>query len=114
MHSIECNAVLSNMINNKILPEGWFLANEAESKVLHAELQKELPQGHLLFGHDVEVVAHRDGATDDVLLRHIHSSGLYTVVHLTWSGRQEGDPAHPSVEVDGGWEDFLAYERGFA
>jgi hypothetical protein len=28
----------------KILPEGWFPASEAESKALHAEPQKELPQ----------------------------------------------------------------------
>ena len=101
------------MMMKKTLPEGWLPASEAESKALHAELQKELPQGHLLFGKDVEVVAHRDGATDDILVRHVGEPERYTVIHLTWAGRREIDP-HPSVEVDGSWEDFLDYERGFA
>ncbi len=97
----------------KTLPAGWFPASEAESKALYAELQKELPCGHLLFGVDVEVIGHRDGATDDVLVRHVNQANRYTVVHLTWSGQQEGDPSHPWVEMDGSWEDFLAYERKF-
>ncbi len=101
------------MMMNKTLPEGWFPASEIESKKLYSELQKELPQEHLLFGVDVEVIAHRDGATDDILVRHVGEPERYTVIHLTWSSRQEGDAAHPSVEVDGSWEDFLAYEREF-
>jgi len=36
------------------LPEGWLPANGSERKTLHAELQKELPQGHLLYGRDVD------------------------------------------------------------
>ena len=100
-------------LNYSHLPAGWFPASAAESKALHDELQKELPQGHLLFGKDVEVVAHRDGATDDILVRHVDKSERYTVIHLTWSSQQEGDALHPSVEMDGSWEDFLAYEQEF-
>ena len=97
----------------KTLPEGWLSASEAERKALQDDLKKELPQGHLFFGKDVEVVAHRDGATDDILVRHVGEPERYTVIHLTWSSRQEVDASHPSVEMDGFWDDFLAYERGF-
>ena len=95
------------------LPRGWFPTSETESKALQAELQKELPPGHLLFGKDVEVVAHRDGATDDILVRHVGEPGRYTVIHLTWAGRREVDASHPGVEMDGSWGDFLDYERGW-
>ena len=30
------------------LPEGWFPATPEEAERLHAELQKELPPGHML------------------------------------------------------------------
>jgi hypothetical protein len=74
---------------------------------------KKIPFGHLIYSRDVEVVAHRDGATDDILVRQVDEPERYTVIHLTWAGQREIDASHPSVEVDGSWEDFLDYERGF-
>lgn len=53
------------------LPEGWFYATPEEQKSLWQELKKELPEGHLLFNKSVQVIAHRDGATDDILCQHL-------------------------------------------
>ncbi len=94
------------------LPEGWFLSDPEQSALLHAELCRELPPGHLLYGVPVEVVAHRDG-TDDILCRHVEDTDRLTVVHLTWLMREEIGPDHPTVEADGSLEDFYAYERRF-
>ena len=47
----------------------------------------------------VEVVAHREG-TDDILCRHLDELSRFTVVHLTWLGREEIDTQHPAVEAD--------------
>jgi hypothetical protein len=49
---------------------GWFYPDAAPvAQSLHAELQGELPPGHLLFGRAVETVAFRKDQ-DDVLYRH--------------------------------------------
>jgi hypothetical protein len=94
------------------LPEGWFPSDSEEAARFYRELQKELPPGHLLFEVPVEVVAHRDG-TDDILCRHSLHQGRFTVIHLSWSMRQEIDANHPHVEVDGDFTDFLSYEASF-
>ncbi len=93
------------------LPVGWFRATTQEAKRLLDELHRELPLGHVLHGVALEVFAHRDGATDDALFRHVHDPDRFTVVHLTWLGRTEIDTDHPGVEVDGSFDDFLAYEK---
>lgn len=92
------------------LPEGWFRATPAEAARLLGELRRELPYGHVLDGVAVETFAHRDGATDDVLFRHLDGPERFTVVHLTWRGATEIDQHHPRVEVDGSFDEFLAYE----
>lgn len=94
------------------LPEGWFSSSREESANLHRELLRELPSGHLLYGKAVKVVAHRKGS-DDILCRHEDNGKRFTVIHLTWSGREEWDENHPYVERDGGFDDFLDYEREF-
>ena len=95
------------------LPEGWFASDPEDASNRHAELQRELPTGHLLFGKRVSVVAHREG-TDDILCRHHDDATRFTVIHLSWLGREEINSVHPTVESDGDFEQFLAYESAFA
>lgn len=91
------------------LPEGWFRSEGEVAVALHAELQRELPPGHLLFEKAVAVIAHREG-TDDILCRDVTNPSRFTVVHLSWSGREEINSLHPIVEVDGEFKDFLEYD----
>ncbi len=94
------------------LPEGWFVSDTEEASIRHAELQRELPPGHILYGKSVSVVAHRDG-TDDILCRHHDEPSRFTVIHLSWLGREEINTLHPTVEVDGDFQQFIAYESAF-
>jgi hypothetical protein len=75
---------------------------------LHAELQRELPPGHVLTGRAVETFAWRKGAIDDVLFRHWDEPERFTVIHLSWLGRTEINADHPTVEFDGTFAEFLA------
>jgi hypothetical protein len=75
------------------------------------ELQRELSDGHILKSVIVETVAHRGGASDDVLFRRIGEPQHYAIVHLTWSGRPEIDPRWPSVIFEGTFEELLAYDK---
>ncbi|EDY85193.1 hypothetical protein VDG1235_4828 [Verrucomicrobiia bacterium DG1235] len=95
------------------LPEGWYTATDEEAERLHRELQKELHSEHLLKGVPVEVVAHRDGATDDILCQHKEKEERFTVIHLSWSMKEEVSKDFPMIEVDGSFDDFLAYEERF-
>jgi len=88
------------------LPDGWHHATEEDRNRLEKELERELPQGHPLYQKSIKVIAHRDGATDDILCKHIDEPERYTVVHLTWSMKTEIDENHPSVEMDGTFQDF--------
>ena len=94
------------------LPEGWYCSDEKTAQELYAELMRELPPGHTLFGVPVEVVAHRQG-TDDILCRHRANPTRFTVIHLSWIGKQEIDSKHPHVENDGDFASFLQYESQF-
>jgi hypothetical protein len=94
------------------LPKGWFASDEEASERLHKELQTELPPGHILFGEQVEVVAHREG-TDDILCRHKDDPNRFTVIHLSWAMKEEINSQHPWVEDDGDYESFLSYEGRF-
>jgi hypothetical protein len=91
------------------LPQGWFLSDQDRAESFLAELERELPPGHMLHGVRVSVVAHRE-ATDDILCRHLDARSRFTVIHLTWSRKQERDEHHPRVESDGDFDSFLAYE----
>ena len=91
-----------------VLPEGWFHATD-EVRASHGdEYKRELPPIHPLAGIQVELVAYRKG-TDDILLKHMNETDRYTVVHLTWVGRQEL-PNHPTAEFSGTNADFLEWE----
>lgn len=45
------------------LPEGYFYPDAREAAHLHAELLRELPSNHPLFGVPLETFAARDGTT---------------------------------------------------
>ena len=92
------------------LPKGWFVINEKQSAGLLAELQKELPIGHLLYGKSLKVIADRDEATDDILCQDENNLKRFIVIHLTWSGKTEKSITCPYVECDGSFNDFLEYE----
>jgi hypothetical protein len=97
--------------NLPALPEGWFCPEDpAIAASLHAELQRELPPGHLLFGCAVETFAYRHGS-DDVLFRHREQPERFTVIHLSWIRKQEINAQHPTVEYDGKFEGFVAEEQ---
>ncbi|MBK8900644.1 MAG: hypothetical protein IPM53_05660 [Anaerolineaceae bacterium] len=104
---------MDETLDKEPLPLGWFYATPEERESLEEELQKELPQGHLLFNKLVQVIAHRAGATDDILCQHLEEPDRYTVIHLTWSMKTEINEKHPTVEVDGRFPHFLAYEQRF-
>lgn len=55
------------------------------------ELRREVGPTHPLYGASVTPVAAR-GDNDDVLFEVGGGPGGYAVVHLTWSGQQEGPP----------------------
>jgi len=91
------------------LPDGWDWPDADEAVNLHAELQRELPPGHLLYGVPVVTFAMRDGI-DDVLFRHRDEPDRFTVIHLSWLGRTEINAQHPTVEFDGSFSEFLEEE----
>ena len=103
------------MINDKNimldLPKGWLPPNSEKAVQLYKELQKELPDGHILYNKAVTVVAHREG-TDDILCQYKDDETHFTVIHLTWSGKKEVDKGYPYVECDGSFNDFLEYDIG--
>ena len=97
-----------------ILPEGWYYPEDREvAESLYAEFIRELPVGHLLSGKPVAVFAYRRG-TDDVLFRHREEPERFTVIHLSWIGKQEMHQDFPFVEFDGSLEGFLQYEQRFS
>ena len=91
---------------------GWNCPDTAVAQSLSAELQRELPPDHLLFGRVVEAVAYRQDQ-DDVLFRHQDEPNRFTVIHLTWSRKQEINADHPSVCYDGSFESFFDVEQKF-
>ena len=95
-----------------LLPKGWFVSDTEKAIQLYKELQGELPEGHILYKKEVFVLAHREG-TDDILCQHKDDKTHFTVIHLTWSGKEEVDTKHPYVECDGSFNDFLEYENRF-
>lgn len=92
--------------NHRLLPEGWEYPDAEEAAGLYAELQRELPQGHLLYGVEVETFAAAVG-NDDTLFRHINGPERFTVVHLTWLGKTEINARHPTIDFDGTYVEFL-------
>lgn len=91
------------------LPPGWVYPKPEWAASLMAEFRRELPPGHLLYGRRVELVAAREG-TDDILLRHADEPDRFTVIHLSWLGREEINADYPWLEYDGDFAGFTASE----
>ena len=92
------------------LPAGYVYPDATESANLHAELLRELPENHALFGVPLETFAACEG-NDDTLFRFRGNPTRYVLVHLTWLGRTEIDADHPGVVFIGTFEEFLQREK---
>ncbi len=92
-------------ISDADLPRGWFLLFSDELvKGYEHELALELPPRHYLKGVAVQAIA-KDEASDDALFRHTNEPDRWSVVHLTWIGKQE--QGHwPSVAFTGTFAEF--------
>jgi hypothetical protein len=78
----------------EILPDGGF----------EHELKLELGPSHRLYGVAVQGAARRS-SNDDVLFRHTGEADMWSVVHLTWSSREEPS-GWPAVEFTGTFQAF--------
>jgi hypothetical protein len=86
-----------------VLLEPW--SHVHDGKGLEAELARELPPGHRLFGRKVRAVARRVDRDDFLfVVEPVDRSGPFraappewALVHLTWS--KETDPRWPSTEM---------------
>lgn len=67
--------------------EDWRSLNEESSNLFLAELQRELPSDHELFGESITVLERRF-SQDDVLVS-VAGREDVAVVHLTWSQKRE-------------------------
>ncbi len=75
---------------------------------LSAELQREIPSTHVLFGIKATAVAHRIDQ-DDVLFE-LEGHMPLAVVHLTWSYLRETDPRWPETTLFESWEHWVREE----
>ena len=82
------------------LLEPWFECPRG----LENQLQKELSEAHVLFGVEAVAVARRQ-ENDDVLFYLPKHEIPFSVVHLTWDGRQK-NPQFPHAEFFVSFEDF--------
>jgi hypothetical protein len=65
---------------------------------LAAELERELPEKHVLYKKPVKALARRTDCVD-VLFQICDSSEQFAIVHLTWSGKQELHTKFPWAEI---------------
>jgi len=86
----------------KPLPEGWYLTDE-EDDCYNKELYVELAEGHALYGQPLRVVM-CDGLHQEVMCQHLDKENCYSMVHLTWSGREEFE-GYPSYSGGYTWEE---------
>lgn len=71
---------------------GWRAIEGSEAATCEAELRRETPVGHALYGREVRAIARR-GDRDDVAFE-VARTGL-CIVHLTW--QRETDPRWPNA-----------------
>jgi hypothetical protein len=74
---------------------------------LLAELQRELPKGHVLTGASLTAIGRRQDR-DDVLFA--LSDGRVAIVHLTWSGKCEPVPTSPWTMIFDSLNRFIEEE----
>jgi phenylpropionate dioxygenase-like ring-hydroxylating dioxygenase large terminal subunit len=99
--------------SNQKLPDYWEHPDTDTAAQLYAELQRELPAGHILYGVSVETFGWTAHGSDDILFRWLDEPNHFTIVHLSWLGRTEINAQHPTVEFDGSFAEFLAYHDQF-
>lgn len=76
--------------------EPWNKTTEEDNGLLE-QLRKELSEGHILFGKNLELVARRFDQ-DDILVK-IVDENTYALVHLTWGEPLSANPHLPETFV---------------
>ena len=76
--------------------EPWTQVGEFASNLVD-ELQRELIDGHDLYGRSVVAIAQRIDS-DDVLFK-VNDGTAYAVVRLTWNGKPEQSPKWPDTKL---------------
>lgn len=92
------------------LPEGYIYLDATEAAQLHAELLRELPQVHPLFGVPLETFA----AFEDnqyILFRYRGNPTRFVLVHLTWTRKTEVNEHPPAIVFSGTFAEFLLREK---
>ena len=84
----------------------WRAVYEKESRGIWGELNREIGKGHSLFGHGYDVIGRRDD-NDDVLLYVDRAVEPWAVVHVTFSGKEEGDARFPWTQYYGNVDEAL-------
>lgn len=75
------------------MPEPCFIVPNGLRDNLLGELQRELSEGHLLFGEESVAAVAKCGGCDDVVFSIDGERFIrWARVHLTWSGRPETPP----------------------
>lgn len=98
-------------ITDAELPDGWGGLTAEQVSGFAAELALELRPLHRLYGVPMQAVAVSD-ASDDALFRHTDEPDLFSVVHLTWTGKQE--QGHwPVVTFTGTFAQFRDFAAAF-
>ncbi len=86
----------------------WHAVQSDDSATrLVAELQRELPIGHVLSGLQLTAIGRRQDC-DDVLFA--SDDGRVAIVHLTWSGKREPVPSSPWTKLFDSMDRFVEDE----
>ena len=80
------------------LPEEWEEITASLCERFEHEYALEIAKGHGLYGVPVRAVAKRKDC-DDVLFRLLRHLCKYSIVHLTWSGKEEKNIDFPRFEL---------------
>ena len=86
------------MCSSDLVKEPWLLIEPVFAAAACAELRRELGPYHILKGKSVTALARRQDC-DDVLFSIDGAARECAVVHLTYSRKEEADPAWPFTEV---------------
>ena len=92
-------------LNNLEWLEPWERVDRAAARGLEAELREEVGPAHPLSGRELFAVGRRYDQ-DDVLFYLPGAPAPLAVVHLTWSGREENNPAWPHTTFYRSAEDW--------
>ncbi len=84
----------------------WAPIDSSDSAKFEDEYAVEIGKAHPLYGVPVKAIARRVDR-DDVLFRLLRHLCDYAVVHLTWSGREETDPAWPACQIYADDDDLM-------